>query len=236
VIVATRAIYSRIQDNAQMTTQILFIRHGETDWNRIKRIQGHIDIPLNATGLTQAAQLAAHFEREAEAGGRLDAVYSSDLQRAQQTARPFADALGLPLQLSEGLRERWYGAFQGHDSDEINNKFPEEYVEWQTRDPGFAPPGGESQRVFYHRVLHAVEPIVAAHPGGRIALVAHGGVLDCLYREATGMTLEAPRQHELLNASVNRLRSDSAHLTLLQWGDVSHLEALALDEVDKRVP
>ncbi|MNS89531.1 hypothetical protein D3C72_1235460 [compost metagenome] len=66
--------------------------------------------------------------------------------------------------------------------------------------------------------------------------MAHGGVLDCLYREATGMTLEAPRQHELLNASVNRLRSDSAHLTLLQWGDVSHLEALALDEVDKRVP
>jgi hypothetical protein len=72
------------------------------------------------------------------------------------------------------------------------------------------------------------------HPGERIALVAHGGVLDCLYREATGMTLEAPREHELLNASVNRLRCDSANLTLLQWADVSHLEALTLDEVDRR--
>ena len=65
--------------------------------------------------------------------------------------------------------------------------------------------------------------------------MAHGGVLDCLYREAAGMTLEAPREHELLNASVNRLRCDTAHLTLLQWADVSHLEALALDEVDRRV-
>ncbi len=74
------------------------------------------------------------------------------------------------------------------------------------------------------------------HPGERIALVAHGGVLDCLYREATGMTLEAPREHELLNASVNRLRCDSANLTLLQWADVSHLEAMTLDEVDRRVP
>ena len=76
--------------------------------------------------------------------------------------------LGLDVRLSENLRERFYGAFQGHDSDEINDKFPAEYIEWQTRDPGFSPPGdGESQRVFYHRIVHAMEPIVAAHAGGR---------------------------------------------------------------------
>src|SRR5689334_22352283 len=172
-----------------MTTRVLFIRHGETDWNRIKRIQGHIDIPLSEHGFLQAEQLGARLARE----GGLDAVYSSDLLRAQQTARPFADALGLDLRLSEGLRERQYGAFQGHDSDEINVKFPAEYVEWQTRDPGFAPPEGESQRVFYHRVIHAMEPIVAAHPGGRIACVAHGGVLDCIYRFAMKLPLTDPR-------------------------------------------
>src|SRR5689334_16602476 len=105
-----------------MTTQILFIRHGETDWNRIKRIQGHVDIPLSEHGFLQAEQLGQRLARE----GRMDAVYSSDLQRAQQTARPFADALGLELRLSEGLRERFYGAFQGHDSDEINDRFPAE--------------------------------------------------------------------------------------------------------------
>ncbi|MCA3848808.1 MAG: histidine phosphatase family protein, partial [Burkholderia sp.] len=128
------------------TTQILFIRHGETAWNRIKRIQGHIDIPLADTGLAQAKRLAVRLEREVREGARIDAVYSSDLMRAQQTAQPFADALGLPLQLREGLRERSYGAFQGHDSTEIETLFPDAYAAWQTRDPGFAPEGGESQR------------------------------------------------------------------------------------------
>src|SRR5580698_6897789 len=102
-----------------MTTQILFIRHGETDWNRIKRIQGHIDIPLATTGLEQAQRLAHRLAGEASQGATLDAIYSSDLQRAQQTAQPIADALGLPLQLRESLRERLYGAFQGYDKDEI---------------------------------------------------------------------------------------------------------------------
>ncbi|SAK40343.1 phosphoglycerate mutase [Caballeronia pedi] len=203
-----------------MTTQVLFIRHGETDWNRIKRIQGHIDIPLSEHGSLQAEQLGQRLARE----GRIDAVYSSDLQRAQQTARPFADALGLELRLSERLRERFYGAFQGHDSDEINDKFPAEYVEWQTRDPGFAPPGdGESQRVFYHRVLHAMEPIVAAHPGGRIAVVAHGGVLDCIYRFGMKLPLHEPRNWPLLNCSVNVVDYADGGATVASWGDVTHL-------------
>ncbi|SAK52081.1 phosphoglycerate mutase [Caballeronia arationis] len=213
-----------------MTTQILFIRHGETDWNRIKRIQGHIDIPLNEHGFTQAEQLAARMVRDVKAGARLDAVYSSDLQRAQQTARPFADALGLPLQLSEGLRERWYGAFQGHDSDEISQKFPDEYVEWQTRDPGFVPTGGESQRAFYHRVLHAVEPIVAAHPGGRIACVAHGGVLDCIYRFAMRVALQEPRKWPLLNCSINIVDFETGAASVVAWGDIAHLSTDTSDD------
>jgi len=80
-----------------MPTRIVFIRHGETDWNRIKRIQGHIDIPLAETGLAQARRLAVRLAREAREGQRIDAIYSSDLMRAQQTAQPFADALGLPM-------------------------------------------------------------------------------------------------------------------------------------------
>ena len=110
-----------------MATQVLFIRHGETDWNRIKRIQGHIDIPLATSGVDQAQRLAERFAREARQGERLDAIYSSDLMRAQQTAQPFADVLGLPLNLSKGLRERNYGVFQGHDSDEIALRFPDEF-------------------------------------------------------------------------------------------------------------
>ena len=217
------------------TTQILFIRHGETAWNRIKRIQGHIDIPLADTGLAQAQRLAVRLAREAHEGQRIDAIYSSDLMRAQQTAQPFADALGLPLQLREGLRERAYGVFQGHDSTEIETLFPDAYAAWQTRDPGFAPDGGESQRAFYHRVLHALEPIVAAHQGGRIACVAHGGVLDCVYRFANGLDLSAPRSYQLLNTSINVVDYVDGRAQVVQWADVSHLDTASDDDGYRKV-
>ncbi|KVN24615.1 phosphoglycerate mutase [Burkholderia pyrrocinia] len=212
------------------STQILFIRHGETAWNRIKRIQGHIDIPLADTGLAQAQRLAVRLAREARDGARLDAIYSSDLMRAQQTAQPAADALGLPLVLREGLRERAYGVFQGHDSTEIEARFPDAYAAWQTRDPGFEPEGGESQRAFYHRVLHALEPIVAAHPGGRIACVAHGGVLDCVYRFANGLELAAPRNYQLLNTSINVVDYAGGRAQVVQWADISHLSDASDDD------
>ncbi|RQZ66686.1 histidine phosphatase family protein [Burkholderia sp. Bp9004] len=217
------------------TTQILFIRHGETAWNRIKRIQGHIDIPLADTGLAQAQRLAVRLAREAHEGQRIDAIYSSDLMRAQQTAQPFADALGLSLRLREGLRERAYGVFQGHDSTEIETLFPDAYAAWQTRDPGFAPDGGESQRAFYHRVLHALEPIVAAHQGERIACVAHGGVLDCVYRFANGLDLSAPRSYQLLNTSINVVDYVDGRAQVVQWADVSHLDTASDDDGYRKV-
>ncbi|TDN67562.1 phosphoglycerate mutase [Paraburkholderia sp. BL10I2N1] len=225
-----------IQACFPMSTQVIFIRHGETDWNRIKRIQGHIDIPLATSGVEQAQKLAQRLEREVKQGARLDAIYSSDLMRAQQTAQPIASALGLPLQLRQGLRERQYGAFQGHDSDEIAGRFPDEYAHWQTRDPGFAPPDGESQRAFYHRVLHAIEPIIAVHPGGRIACVAHGGVLDCVYRYANGLSLEAPRTYSLLNTSMNVVDFDGAAAAVVTWADVEHLGGHSQDDNLRKVP
>lgn len=214
-----------------MPTRILFIRHGETAWNRVKRIQGHIDIALAETGFAQARRIAARLASEADAGRGLDEIYASDLMRARQTAEPTVAALGLPLHLSEGLRERAYGVFQGHDSTEIAERFPDAHAVWQTRDPGFAPEGGESSRMFYHRVLHAVERIVAAHPNGRIACVTHGGVLDCIYRRARGLALDAPRDYPLLNASINTVDFDEAgRASIIDWGDVAHLEGASDDD------
>ena len=214
-----------------MPTRIVFIRHGETAWNRVKRIQGHIDIPLNETGTRQARQIAVRLASEVRAGRGVDAIYASDLMRARQTAEPTVAALGLPLDLHEGLRERAYGVFQGHDSDEIAAKFPDAYAVWQTRDPGFAPEGGESPRVFYHRVQHTVAQIAAGHPNGRIVCVTHGGVLDCVYRYARALALDAPRDYPLLNASLNSVEFDEAgRASIIEWGDVSHLEGASADD------
>ena len=218
-----------------MSTQILFIRHGETEWNRVKRIQGYIDIPLATSGLEQAERLARRLADEARQGARIDAIYSSDLQRAQQTAQPIARVAGLPLQLREGLRERSYGAFEGYDRDQIAERYPDEYEHWQSRDAGFAPPEGESMRAFYHRVMDAIAPIVAAHPGGRVACVAHGGVLDCVYRFARDLSLEVPRDYALLNTSVNVVEFDGGKATVKSWADVSHLDAPSADDTLRKI-
>jgi probable phosphoglycerate mutase len=212
-------------------THLILIRHGETAWNRERRLQGQLDIPLNATGVAQADALA-----QALAGEPIDAVYASDLSRAMQTAAPLAGALGLAVQPDPRLRERCYGTLEGMTYAEVAEQLPEDFARWQARIPDYAPDGGESLLAFHERAVDAALALGRRHPGERIALVAHGGVLDCLYREANDMTLEAPRRHELLNASINRLRCDSVRLTVMQWADVGHLEALTLDEVDRRVP
>ena len=212
-------------------THLIVIRHGETAWNRERRLQGQLDIPLNDTGHAQARALAGSLASEP-----VDAIYSSDLSRAMQTAAPLSETLGVPVQSEPRLRERCYGTLEGMTYAEVAQPRPEDFARWQARVPDYAPPQGESLRAFHERAVEIVLALVRRHPGERIALVAHGGVLDCLYREATGMTLEAPREHELLNASVNRLRSDSYRLTVAQWADVSHLATLTLDEVDRRVP
>ena len=216
-------------------TQILLIRHGETPWNRIKRMQGHLDIPLADTGVMQAKQLAERFAREARGGARLDAIYSSDLLRAQHTAAPIADALGMSVQLREGLRERHYGQFQGYDHGEVAQRFPDAFADWQTRNPDFAPLGGESQRMFFARVIATVTALAQAHRGERIACVAHGGVLDCVYRYAHGLPLERPREHALLNTSVNVVDFEDESARVVEWADVAHLQDASDDDGYRQV-
>jgi len=214
-----------------MSTHIILVRHGETGWNRIGRLQGHIDIGLSELGHDQARMLATRFALEQATGARFDACYSSDLSRARETAQPLAQVLGLPVHLMAQLRERNYGVFQGHDKTQISSLFPEAYRLWQTRDPDFAPPDGESQQTFYTRVCEALLMLVREHPGQRIICVAHGGVLDCAYRYALGMPLQLARAHVLMNASVNELRYDTNGAQIVNWGDVLHLEVSADDDL-----
>lgn len=213
------------------TTTLTLIRHGETDWNRVKRIQGHTDIALSTEGERQAVLLGERIAREVAAHGHVfDHVLTSDLQRAAQTAAPVAHACGLPLVRTASLRERHYGTFETRMPDEIQAAFPQEYSRWQSRDPDFVIPGGESTRGFYTRITDFVVQLVREYEGQHLALVAHGGVLDCCYRLATGLALSEPRAYPLLNASVNRLAYDGARWQVLSWGDVTHLDDAVRDE------
>ncbi|MFG5410109.1 histidine phosphatase family protein [Piscinibacter sakaiensis] len=191
-------------------TRVLAIRHGETAWNVDTRIQGQLDIGLNPTGRRQAERLARALAQEP-----LAAVYSSDLSRAV---------------LDAGLRERAFGRFEGRTFDEIAQAWPDDSLRWRRRDPSFGPAGGETLSAFYDRCVATAERLAAAHPGEAIALVAHGGVLDCLYRAATRLDLQAPRTWLVANAGINRLLYTGEGFTLVGWADLGHLQDLSLDE------
>lgn len=207
-------------------TRILAIRHGETAWNVDTRIQGHLDIPLNDTGRRQAERLA----RALAARDEIHAIYSSDLQRAFHTAQAIAAATGAPLTAHRGLRERGFGIFEGKTYVEIEQAWPEESLHWRRRTPHWAPQGGESLLQVRERITHTLHELAAQHPGQQIVLVAHGGVMDQLYRAATGQDLQAPRTWELGNTAVNRLLWTPEGLSLVGWADTSHLDDSTLDE------
>ena len=207
-------------------TRIVLIRHGETAWNRATRIQGHTDIPLSTLGLAQAERLA-----EALADEPLTAIYSSDLSRARQTAEALGRSRNLAIRLDAGLRERAFGRFEGLSWEEIDQGYPEDAARWRRREPDFPVGGGESLTVFSARCLAAARRAAAAHPGEGIALVAHGGVLDCLYRAATQVALDAPRSWQLGNATINRLLATSEGFTLVGWNDDRHLAGLTADDI-----
>jgi 2,3-bisphosphoglycerate-dependent phosphoglycerate mutase len=216
----------------QQATRVLAIRHGETAWNVDTRIQGKLDIGLNDNGRKQAERLGAALAKSQaqEPLNVISAIYSSDLWRAYDTALSISKATGVPVVADEGLRERGFGVFEGKTFDEIAQLWPDQSLRWRQRDPHFCPEGGESLTQFTERILKASEALAAAHPGQQIALVAHGGVMDVLYRAATGQGIQAPRTWSLGNAVINRLLWTPAGFTLVGWNDAQHLEDAAMDE------
>ncbi|MEP7299393.1 MAG: histidine phosphatase family protein [Burkholderiales bacterium] len=209
----------------QQATRVLAIRHGETAWNVDGRIQGQLDVPLNDTGRWQVHRLALAVADEG-----VDAIYSSDLLRAFETAQAVARGCDLPITTDTGLRERGFGIFEGLSYDEITQRWPEQAERWRRRDPDFGADGGESLRQFAERGVATVARLAALHPGQTIAVVSHGGVMDCLYRAASRVALDAPRSWQLGNASINRLLYTPQGFTLIGWSDDYHLDDGALDE------
>jgi 2,3-bisphosphoglycerate-dependent phosphoglycerate mutase len=212
-------------------TELVLIRHGETDWNRAHRFQGQLDVPLNAAGQAQAEALARHAADLI----RGDAFFSSDLQRAQQTAAPLAAIWGQAPVLLPGLREQAFGEWEGQDVPTLRARHPREWARWLEHDEDHAPPGGETARQFHARVWATVQTLVSgAGPRQRIVIVTHGGVLDVLWRTAHGRPLSGPREAEIPNGGINRLRwqvsADRAmggRLEVDDWADISHLQGLA---------
>jgi 2,3-bisphosphoglycerate-dependent phosphoglycerate mutase len=220
-------------------TELILIRHGETAWNRERRIQGQLDTPLNDEGRRQALAAAERLAGErgrylldSAAGAR---IVSSDLMRCRHTAEAIAAATGLPLSVDARLRERGYGMFEGRTYPEVQRDMAEAFQRWLSRDPDFDVEGGESLRSFHLRVDAVLRELAQAAEGRTLVVVTHGGVLDIAYRVCRGLELTAPRDFELLNASLNRISWDGSRFDVVEWGDVSHWRP-ALDDFEAGDP
>jgi probable phosphoglycerate mutase len=210
-------------------TELILIRHGETAWNRERRMQGQTNTPLSDMGRAQAAAVGQRLASYAFA-----ALYSSDLQRAWDTAAAIAQASGREIVSEPRLRERTFGVFEGLTYAEMAQRHPAEHARFELRDPDYAVPGGESPRQFFERSLACLEDIAAAHAGESVVVVTHGLVLDTLHRAARKMPLDAKREAPLLNASLNTFARNAQGWTEIAWGDVEHLAEVGVTRYDGR--
>jgi len=219
-----------------MTTRILLIRHGQTEWNSAGRFMGQQDIPLNATGQQQAQALAERLSDE-----RPQAIYASALQRAWQTAAEIHSAIhtaagadgdadpgaeaSLPALIAEPrLREMNFGAWEGCTYAELQTSQPQVLAAWEADLLHVAPPGGESLLQMAGRVQSAYQDIVAAHPDGTAILVAHGGPLQMLTAHIFGLSWERYWQFHLNNTGWVELSLYPSGAVLNRFNDIAHLD------------
>ena len=181
-------------------TTLLLVRHGETDWNRESRFQGHADPPLNARGREQARALA-----ETLAADSISAVYSSPLRRALETAEIVAQRLGVAVETVEGLREVDVGEWQGLTRDEIERRFPVAYARWLDHGRGWET--GESYEEMGERVIAALAELASRHGDETVLVVTHGGPVRAAEARASKIThAEARRVGRILgNCDVARI-------------------------------
>jgi probable phosphoglycerate mutase len=208
-----------------MTLRLCLVRHGETQWNADGRVQGQLDVPLSPIGLAQARAVASALGKE-----RFDAMYSSDLMRVRQTAEPVCRLFHQEAILDKRLRERHYGVFQGLTYADAKIKLPEDYERFRAKDPEYAFQTGESLLQFNERALSFFAFLIENHSNQSLLVFTHGGVLEMLYRHATGRGLSTPRDFEIPNAALNRLEHGPAGWRVLAWADIAHLTT-ALDDL-----
>ena len=201
-------------------SRLFLVRHAQSVWNAERRIQGQMDAPLSELGRAQARALAERL-----AGGRWEAVYSSDLRRAFDTATAVAGAIGMPVSSDPDLREIGLGEWEGRTRDDIIATDPEAWERWR-RDPDWdVVPGSEGSRGFERRVLTALDRILGRHSDGDLVVVTHGGVIQVALAAALGRPPRGRFGFVVANASVTVLGHREDRLVIERVNDTCHLEA-----------
>ncbi len=208
--------------------RIILVRHGETDWNREERIQGMLDIPLNALGFAQAEQVGIALGQIIKGDAEL---VSSDLVRTRETATPIIAATGLQPRFDARLRERHFGVWQGKTYQQWREEDAEGARRHAAGEADYGPEGGETARQFLERCVSTVTDLAIACDEQTLVIVTHGGVVSSMVRHSQGLESHSARTWSVPNASISEWRFDGESFFMERVGDVSHLDD-ALDEVD----
>ena len=199
-------------------TEIILIRHGETEWNSQKRMQGHSNSDLSSVGQAQIQALGQWMKNVP-----FDLIYSSDSLRAKQTAEAITQFSGHELQFDQRLREKNLGVFEGLTSEEARERHPEVFHLFKTAGSKYVIDEGESTQQLQDRALEIVNEIRIKHPEERVLLVTHGGFIRVVMKHSLGLSLETPTRFLIRNTGVFRLEWEDKWL-VSQMGGVSHLE------------
>jgi len=200
-----------------MTSTVLLIRHAQTEWNEARRWQGHADIELDRTGHLQANALAERLQE-----WPIKAIYSSDLRRAADTARPLARRLGLDPTLDSAWRERHGGDFQGRNVEELEEEYP--LLMKKIRFEGANPPNGESALDVAERVTGAFERILDRHHDEMVAVVTHGGALNLLLAWILGLHKGQSIPVALANSGLSMVKANQDLKWVALLNDTCHLK------------
>jgi len=215
-----------LPSNQTPPVTLIIVRHGETVWNHEMRFQGHGDSPLTALGRAQARAVGQRLQHMG-----VDRLVSSDLGRTRETSGIIAGYTGHAVQWDARLRERHYGVLEGLNVKEILARHADVYRQLKTEDPDFEIPGGESHRQHYHKNIPVIEAFANETPGTTTVLVAHGGVLENVFRYVSGLELGRPRCVLPTNASLSIIQYGmfygSTRWIIKTWGDAAHLEKIS---------
>lgn len=202
-----------------MKTELLLIRHGETYWNKEGKLQGVGNSPLTDLGIRQAEAASEVLTDE-----QFDAVYSSPSVRARETAEIVTRGIDCTIIYDEELMEWNLGVFEGLTITEIQNRFAEDYTRFISRDPEYIIPKGESSRQRYERTVNCFQRIAGNHPGERLLVITHRGVLDAVIRRIMFVDLECVISYSQFNCGLNTIEIDGDTWRLQTWGDARHLK------------
>jgi 2,3-bisphosphoglycerate-dependent phosphoglycerate mutase len=216
--ILTRAAPDTEASSSVASSRLLFVRHGESTWNRERRIQGQLDPPLTERGEIQAGEVAERLT-----GHEVVGFYSSDLRRCRQTARPIVEAVGMEPVLVPELREIALGEWQGKTGEELGEEYPELWDRW-TREPSWdMVPEGERAADFERRTQRAVDRMFVEHPRGDILCVTHGGVIQVTLSRVVGSSVDAIFPFLIENCSLTVVQRSPRGLVVTAVNDTCHL-------------